>query len=126
MNPFQALVGTVVKMYLILLPHSTQIFSDMCPLDVLGCGFGSVSCQLPAQKKLFLKRAPVSRGNYLVTGLIVRRFVDHFRGSLFTFHLDCHDVCPVWYVILLMVPVKLTYFRSCKGTAIGTGVLSDY
>ena len=56
LTSFQSLVGTIVKMYSILLHYLTRIFSDTYFLDALGCGFGSVSVSLPIQKGRFLKR----------------------------------------------------------------------
>ena len=67
-------------MYSILL-YCTRILSDMRFLDALRCGFGSVGIPLSIQERHFSQtNIAVSRGNYLVTGLIVRRLEPRFRG----------------------------------------------
>ena len=68
-------------MYSILL-YCIRVLSDIRFLDVLRCGFGSVSVSIPNPKEaLSQTNIAVSRGNYLVTGLIVRRLLARLRGT---------------------------------------------
>ena len=68
-------------MYSVLL-YCIRVLSDIRFLDVLRCGFGSVSVSIPNPKEaLSQTNIAVSRGNYLVTGLIVRRLLARLRGT---------------------------------------------
>ncbi len=72
----------------------------------------------------------VSRGNFLVTGLIVRQLLTSLRKDFVD--MPCvvgHGCCPVWYVLCpsAQTPVVLTYNRlnSFIATAVGTDILHD-
>jgi hypothetical protein len=90
---------------------------------------GSVSVALTSVKNALDQIPLVSRGNYVVTGLIVRAFFpSSLRGLMLTFHgLGGDGSCPVWYVIGTSASpygpdADAHHFNFSEATAVGTDV----
>ena len=122
-----------MKMYSILL-HCIHILSDMRLLDVLRCGFGSVSVGFSIQKRHFPTRTSqfpvVITWSRALSCVVLSPVFEGYMLTTFKFHLDWHGGGPVWYVVVSFACVDLVIltnnFWSSKATAIGMYVIFGY